>query len=272
MNLNIYRRELKRYRSSVAAWTVAIGALIFLGMAFYPILSEGNTLRQLTTFFENPVMKNIMSAFGASLDAMTNPLGFYVTKNAVFVILLGSFFSILLAGKILAREEYEKTAEFLLAKPVTRFEVVGSKLAAFFTCLLMMNIAILIIGFLSLEVYKGEKDYRLASFFIHWLYSFLLMLSLGAIGLFLSVLIKRGRPITNSLIGIVTGGYIIDVLSKATESADKIGYLSPFKFIDSRVLLPHYALVWWRVLYFLGISFVLIFLTFIVYKRKDILV
>ncbi|MBN1222159.1 MAG: ABC transporter permease subunit [Candidatus Aminicenantes bacterium] len=272
MSTNIYLKELKRYRNSVAAWTVAIGALIFLGMVFYPVLMEGNTLRQLTAFFENPFMKNILSAFGVSLNAMIDPLGYYVTRNAIFVLLLGSFFSILLAGKILSREEHEKTAEFLLAKPVTRSEVVGSKVAAFFTCLVGLNAVIVIIGFISLEIYKGNHDYRAARYLVHCGYCFLLMMSLGAAGLFLSVLIKRGRPITNISIGIVTGAYIIDVLSRVTESADKIGYLSPFKFVDSNVLLPHYGLVWWRVLYFLGISFMLIALTFVIYKRKDILV
>jgi ABC-2 type transport system permease protein len=98
------------------------------------------------------------------------------------------------------------------------------------------------------------------------------MLTFGAIGLFLSLLIKRGRPITNVSIGIIVGGYFIDVLSKVTLSADKIGFLSPFKFVDSGVLSLDYGLVWWRVLYFLGISLVLITITFVLYKKKDILV
>ena len=123
-----------------------------------------------------------------------------------------------------------------------------------------------------MEIFKGSSDYRLMAFIIHWLYSFLLMLTFGAIGLFLSLLIKRGRSITNLSIGIIVGGYFIDVLSKVTLSADKIGYLSPFKFVDPWVLRPDYGLVWWRVFYFLGISLVLITITFVLYKKKDILV
>jgi len=98
------------------------------------------------------------------------------------------------------------------------------------------------------------------------------MLTFGAIGLFLSLLIKRGRPITNISIGIVFGGYLIEILSKVTASVDKFGYLSPFKFMDSGVLRPDYGLEWWRVLYFLGVSIVLIALTFVIYRNKDILV
>jgi ABC-2 type transport system permease protein len=272
LNRNIYLKELKRFRTSVIAWCISIGALILTGMAFYPVLMEENMLKQISAFLENPFMKNIMSTFGLTLDVMTNILGYYVTRNSVFIILLGSFFSILLAGKILAQEEHEKTAEFLLTKPVTRLEIAGTKFAAFFTCLVFLNVNILVIGFISLEIFKGNNEYRMTSFLIHSFYAFLLMLTLGTIGFFLSLLIKRGRPVTNVSIGIIVGMYFVDVLSKATKSADKIGYLSPFKYVDSRVLLPDYGLIWWRVAYFLGISFVLIILSFTIYKKKDILV
>ena len=272
LNKNIYSTELKRYRNSFVGWSIAVSFLILTGMAFYPVLMQGDMLKQMTAFFENPVMKNMMTAFGASLDIMTNVLGFYSTRNAMFIMLLGSFFSILLAGKILAREEQEKTAEFLISKPVTRLEVVMSKLAVYLTYLLSLNIIILIIGFLSLEIFKGESEYSFKAFIIHWFYSLLLMLTFGAIGLFLSLLIKRGRPIINLSIVIIVGGYFIDVLSRVTPSVDKIGYLSPFKFVDSGVMRPGYALADWRVIYFLGISFVLFALTFVLYKKKDILV
>jgi ABC-2 type transport system permease protein len=243
-----------------------------MGMAFYPLLMQGDMLKQITAFLENPFMKNMMTAFGASVDMWTNVLGFYSTRNAMFIMLIGSFFSILLAGKILAREEQEKTAEFLLSKPVTRLEVVRSKLAVFLTHLLLLNIVILIIGFLSLEIFKGDSQYNFKAFFIHWCYALLLMLTFGAIGLFLSLLIKRGRPITNLSIGIIVGAYFIDILSRVTPSADKFGYLSPFKFVDGGVMLPDYALVGWRVMYFLGVSLVFIAFTFVLYKKKDILV
>lgn len=272
INTNLYSKELKRYRNSFIGWSISISVLILMGMAFYPVLMQGDMLKQITAFFENPFMKNIMTAFGTSLDVMTNVLGFYSTRSAMFIMLLGSFYSILLAGKILAQEEREKTAEFLLTKPVTRLEVVRTKLAAYLTYLLLLNVVILLIGFLSLEIFKGDTDYRLIAFFIYWFYSFLLMLTFGAIGLFLSLLMKRGRPITNISIGIIVGGYFIDVLSRVTLSADKIGYLSPFKFVDSGVLRPDYTLAGWRVMYFLGISLVLFVLTFVLYRKKDILV
>lgn len=272
INRNIYRKEMKRYRSSFFGWSIAVTAFILMGMAFYPLLMQEDLLKQITAFLENPFMKNMMTAFGASVDIWTNVLGFYSTRNAMFIMLIGSFFSMLLAGKILAREEQEKTAEFLLTKPVTRLEVVRSKLAGYLTYLILLNVVILTIGFTSLEIFKGDSPYSKEAFVIHWFYALLLMLTFGAIGFFLSLLIKRGRPITNLSIGIIVGTYFIDILSRVTPSADKFGYLSPFKFVDAGVLSPDYGLVGWRVLYFLGVSLVLFATSFIVYRKKDILV
>lgn len=272
INTNIYFKELKRYRNSFIAWSIFISVVMLMEMGFYRLFMKEEMLGLMKTFFENPFWKNIMSAFGMSIDMLTNVLGYYAARSAIYIILLGTFFSIMLAGKILALEEREKTAEFLLTKPVTRLEIVRSKLAVFFTYLLLLNVIILFVGFIGLEIFKGDSDYRPVAFLIHSFYSFLLMLTFGAIGLFLSLLIKRGRPITNLLIGIVFGGYLIDILSQVTASTDKLGYLSPFKFIDTGVLRPDYGLEWWRVVYFLGLSLVLITITFVIYKKKDILI
>jgi ABC-type transport system involved in multi-copper enzyme maturation permease subunit len=51
-----------------------------------------------------------------------------------------------------------------------------------------------------------------------------------------------------------------------------IGYLSPFKFVDSTVMRPDYGLDWWRVLYFVVLSLLLFGLTLWKYRKKDILI
>ena len=147
-----------------------------------------------------------------------------------------------------------------------------SKLAAFLTYLVLLNIIVLIFGFISLEVFKGNADYSLSAFLIHTLYGFLLMLTFGAIGFFLALLIKRGRPITGISIGIIVGSYFFDVLSKITPSVDALGYISPFKFLDSGVLNPAYGLTWWRLLYFLGLSLILYTAAILRFRKKDIFV
>ncbi|MCG2816712.1 MAG: ABC transporter permease subunit, partial [Candidatus Aminicenantes bacterium] len=267
INKNIYSMELRLNRNSFLIWSIMVAVVVVLGMAFFPVLNKGGMLQQMTALFENPFMKTIMTAFGATLDVLTNPLGFYATRNALFIMLLGGFFSFLLAGRIVAREEGEKSAEFLLTRPVTRTEVVWSKLAAFLTYLIGFNGAFLLVGFLSLEAFKGEGTYSLAAFFIYNCYIFLLTLTFGAVGLAISLWIRRGRSIATLSTGIIVGSYFIETLSKITPGIDKIGYISPFKFVDSGVLRPDYVLEWWRVAYFVGLTVLLVALSVIKYRK-----
>jgi ABC-2 type transport system permease protein len=272
VNSHIYRLEMKRNRTSMIIWAVLLAALIVLGMSFFPVIMQGEALQQLQGFFETPWMKSWMEALGATPDILTNILGFYATRNALFIVLMGNFFAVLLGGRILAQEEYEKTAEFLLTRPVTRTEVLGGKLAILVTGVTIITAVIFAFGYASLELFKGDSEYRLAAFLVHTFYSFLLMQLFGAIGLFLSLLMKRARPMTTAGIGIVAGTFFLDMVSRFAKSADWIGYLGPFKFMDSEVLRPEYGLIWWRVLYFAGLTLLLWALSFAIYRKKDILI
>jgi ABC-2 type transport system permease protein len=272
MNTNIYFKELKRNRTPFIVWSIIIAVLISWGMFFYPVLMEGDTMKQMTALFENPFMKRMMAAFGADVGKLTNILGFYSTYNGIYFTLLGSIYSILFASRVVAKEEHERTAEFLLTKPVTRIEVMLSKLLAWLTYLLGLNFVIVITAFIGLEMVKGDQVYPVRAFLIMSCYSFLLMVLFGTIGLFLSILMKRGRSITSIALGIVLGGYFIDAVSKITRETNVIGYLSPFKFVDNDVLRAGYGFEWWRLLYLIGLSLVLAGLSMVIYKKKDILI
>jgi putative exporter of polyketide antibiotics len=64
--------------------------------------------------------------------------------------------------------------------------------------------------------------------------------------------------------------YFIYTLSRITESAAKLGYLSPFRFVNVNAISPAYNLDLWDRLYFTGISFLLIGISYRLYRRKDI--
>jgi ABC-type transport system involved in multi-copper enzyme maturation permease subunit len=102
------------------------------------------------------------------------------------------------------------------------------------------------------------------------MYTFLLNLLFGAIGLFMSTLVKKPKPITTLSIGLVLFFYFIYTVSKITESAADIGYLSPFKFVNVNATDPAYKLNGWHLLYFVGTSALLTGISYRLYRRKDI--
>jgi len=64
--------------------------------------------------------------------------------------------------------------------------------------------------------------------------------------------------------------YFIYTLSRITEGIAKIGYLSPFKYVNTNVLDTAYGISPWNLLYFTGITLLLTIISYRIYLRKDI--
>lgn len=196
-------------------------------------------------------------------------LGFYAVNNVIYMMVLGSIFAIVLSSNILLKEEYNKTAEYLLTRPLTRSEIFLSKSTVLFVNILLLNLVTALAGFFCIILVKNGT-FSINAFLILSLYTLLLNLLFGAAGLLLSTVIKRPKPITTFSIGLVLILYFIYTLSKITESVAKIGYLSPFKYVNMDVINPAYKLDLGNLLYFTGISLLFFALSYKLYLRKDI--
>ena len=157
MNWTIYAMEMKRHFKSFAIWSASICGIIFFGILFYPAISADGLLTQMETLFENPMMKGMLAAFGTDVYSMSTLTGFYVTYNSIYNVLLACIFASVLAGNLLAREESEKTAEFLFTRPVERKGIFISKAAVLFSYITLLCLLYFLTSLLSMEAVKGES-------------------------------------------------------------------------------------------------------------------
>jgi ABC-2 type transport system permease protein len=102
------------------------------------------------------------------------------------------------------------------------------------------------------------------------LYTLFLHLFFAALGLFMSVLVKKPRPITTLSVALVMVLYFLSTISNITPDMSWAGYISPYKFIDLDVVNPAYRLDLVSILYFTVFPFLLIFSSLRIYLRKDI--
>jgi ABC-2 type transport system permease protein len=205
----------------------------------------------------------------SNFNDLLSVLGFYAANNVIYMMVLGSIFSIVLSSNILLKEEYDKTAEYLLTRPITRDEIYITKLSVILLNVFLLNAVTSLTGFICLELVKNGP-FSIKAFLILSLYTFLLNTLFASIGLFLSTLIKRAKSITTASIGLVLIFYFIYTLSKLTVSGSNIGYISPFRYVDMNVISPSYNLNLWHLTYFVGISLLLFGLSFRIYRKKDI--
>jgi ABC-2 type transport system permease protein len=267
MNKNLFHMEFRKNLLSLLVWTVIITLLVSVTMAVFPMFMKNQSK---ITGMMSIIPKELLQFKGVSnLNDFMSTLGFYSVNNIIYMMVLGSIYSIVLASGIVHKEEYNKTAEYLLTRPLTRAEIFETKLAVAGLNIFILNLVTALAGLICIEIVKTEP-LRFSAFLIITFYTLLLNILFGAIGLFLSVILKRSKPISTQCIGLVLVFYFIFTLAKITESISKIGYISPFRYVDTEAVNPAYGLDPWRLLYFTGISLLLTFAAFRLYLRKDI--
>ena len=267
MNSNLFLMELRRNIVSLVIWTIIITLLISVSMAVFPtfLANQSKVMAMM-----NLVPKGALQFKGISnFNDLLSPLGFYASNNLVFMLVLGSVFAVVLGSNILLKEEYNKTAEYLLTKPLSRGEIFLSKMAVVFLDIFLLNLLTSAAGLISLELVK-KGGFSIMAFLTLSGYSLLLNLLFGATGLFISTLVKRAKPVTTFTIGLVLILYFIYTISKIAGNAEQIGYISPFKYVGVDVTNPEYGFEPLNILYFTCLTTLFGLLSYRLYLKKDI--
>ena len=216
-----------------------------------------------------PAMALKMRGFSNVTDIFS-VIGFYSANNIIYMMLIGSIFSIVLSSNILLKEEYGKTAEYLMSRPISRHEIFFTKMVLAFLNIIILNLSATLVGFIAIQVYK-EGNFDIHPFLVISIYTLCLNLLFGALGFLISVVMKRARPVTFFCVGFSLVLYFIYSISKISGVGGTFGYVSPFKWVNVDVLSPSYGLEPWRIISFVGVSFLLILVSDFIYSRKDIL-
>jgi ABC-2 type transport system permease protein len=251
MNRNLFYMEFRRNVRSLLLWSAVIGLLVFFTMSFFrTVLQYQQQIAGMVNLV--PAMALKMRGF-SNISDIFSVLGFYTANNLVYMMLLGSIYAIVLSSNILLKEEYGKTAEYLMSRPISRREIFTTKLAIVFLNIIILNILAALIGFISIMVYK-KGEFSIQPFLVIHFYTLFLNLLFGALGIFISVMIKRARPVTSSGVGLVLVLYFLYSISRMSGVDGTFGYISPFKWVNIDVLSPSYGVEPLRITTFRNVS------------------
>lgn len=261
--MNIFLHELRAYRKSIITWSVSMTALAVLYIFVYYGL--GKDIEDFKIFVGNlpDVMKK---AFNVYLDVITTLIGFYSFVLA-FVALCGAVQAMNMGTAIVSREVNDKTADFLLSRPVSREEILGSKLLAALAALVITNViyqALTIIASVS-----SGSDFDLKKFVMLSATIFFIQLMFLALGTVISVIAGKIKSVLSVSLGAVFGLYIIGTLGEVI-GEDVARYISPFRYFDAYYIINNSSYEASFVI--TGSIFVLaaIAASFVIYVKKDI--
>ncbi|MEH7415974.1 ABC transporter permease subunit [Neobacillus drentensis] len=231
--MNIFFHELKAYRKSTIIWTFSliIVALLFLSM-FPSFAKDADEFKKLLAGYPLAMRK----AIGLNLENIFTILGFY-SYALTFTTLCAAIQAMNLGTGIVSKETREKTADFLLTKPVTRTQILTSKLLAAVTSLLMTNIVYLVaVNIIASQV--KTVDYSVKKFVMLSLTMFFIQLIFLAIGILFSVIIPKIKSVLTVSLATVFAFYFLGVISE-TSGDDVKRYISPFKYFDNTYIIQH---------------------------------
>jgi ABC-2 type transport system permease protein len=265
MKMNIYQQEFKMSLRSVITWSLTQVVLIFIFTAIFGSMAESAAM--LTEAMDN-FPPELLAAFGMTNIDMGSVLGFFALAFLFCQICL----AIQAANygiALLSVEERELTADFLLAKPVKRTQILTSKLLAAFTGLTITNAVVWVSSFVFLNIYDNGQEIDTTALVILLLSIVLFQLFFLTVGMLISLLVKRVRSVSTFSMALVFGLYILTAFSGML-GGTSLEIISPFKQFEPNYIIKNAAYDLPLVLLSLAVTVISIVGSYILYQRRNI--
>ena len=267
---------------------LGIMALIVLFPFYWMIISSLKTLDEyrmsVPTFWPQKIMfSNYAEAFTAAslgrLFVNTLYVGVVSTLLSLVITVLSAFafarlefkgknalFAALLGIGALAKEEKDKTAEFLLTHPISRTRVVTEKLLAVLAQLLAMNVGVVAVTLLAILAVGVEAN--TATVLLLFLANLLMQIEIAAVTFGISAFL-HGNGLGIGL-GLAFGLYFLQILSNLIDGTKFLKFITPFSYTDGSYIVAQGKL---EVKYlFTGLALALVGVAAALwqYRKKDI--
>ena len=260
--MTLIKHELRQGWKSLAIWTISIGFFIVICVLMYPEM-EGE-MEEVSEMFSS--MGAFTAAFGMDRLNFGTLIGFYAVECGNILGIGGTFFAAILGITALAKEEKERTAEFLLSHPVSRYRIITEKLCAILLQIVIMNILVFLMSIASIACI-GEEIVWEELWLLHFAY-FLVQIVLAGICFGISAFIRSSG--IGAGIGIATVMYFINIVANITESAKELKYITPFGFAEGADIIANVDIEWEMVMINMIFAVVGVVMAYCKYCKKDI--
>jgi ABC-2 type transport system permease protein len=265
MNANIYRHELRIRWKSVFTWSVALMFLIVFFFSIFPAFArDADLLNQMMAKFP-PEMK---MAFGLDNMDMASVLG-YLSLVFLFVQLCLSIQAGNFGFGLVSVEEAELTADFLLTRPVSRWQILTSKLLAVLTSMLITDLAVWVSTFTAILLFRDGRAYDFSTLLLLLISILPFQLFFLCVGLVISLGVRRIRSVTPYSLGLGFGAYVLSAFSGVFGEA-WMELITPFKHFDAAAIVNNRSFDAPLALLNVAVSLVAVVVSYWLYRRRDI--
>lgn len=261
--MTLLLHELRVNKLSLIIWSAALSFMLAVCIIIYPEMSS--QMSEMNDMFSD--MGAFSDAFGMNEINFGEFGGYFVVECGNVLGLGGAIFAAIMGASALYKEENNKTAEFLLTQPISRRRIVTEKLISVVSFIMIMNISVMAVTFLSVLAIGEKISY--GTFMLVFLAYIIMQLEIVFITFGISAFVKSGALAIG--IGVAFISYFVNILSNLTESAKILKFITPFGYTDGSGILKNNSLEWKYLIPAVLISALCIYLAYRKYDKKDIL-
>lgn len=265
MSATIFKHEFNARLKSVLIWAISMVLLLLIFFSLFPAFSS--QAAQI-----NQLLKNyppaLLEAFGIGNMDLSSLLGFF-SLLWLFVLLCLAIQAGNYGFGLVSVEESELTADFLLTKPVSRMQVLNSKLLSAICSLLVTDLVVYVSTFIFIAIFGSGHPYDLGTLVLILVSLMLFQLFFLSVGLVISLILKRIRSVTPYGMGLAFGAYIINGFSGIFGDI-KLEYITPFKHFDAAYIIAHASLNTSLVILDVLVSVICLAASYWLYLHRDI--
>lgn len=221
----IYKHEMKLLYKTFLIWTLAVGGMCFVCILLFNSMKD--TMSGMAESFSQ--MGAFADAFGMSQLSIATLAGFYSTEVGTIHSLGGAMFAAIIATVMLSKEEDGHTSEFLFTLPISRKNVITSKLFAIITNVVAFNV--ISVGAYTLGIVILGEDIDFGRFFLYHGMQLLMHLEIAGICFGISAFMKKNK--LGLGLGIVMIFYAFDLMARMIPDLKDYKLLTPFSYSNA---------------------------------------
>ena len=152
----MFKREIKINFKNFIIWLSVLIGIFFVVYLMYPSIIKSDNIKminEMMTVFPEELLK----AFNMDITSIDSAYGWLKSEGFVFVILIIGCYAGIMGSSILLKEESDKTIEYLNSLPVTRNNILLSKVLAGLIYITLMVLGLSLFNCLGLSL-SGDFD------------------------------------------------------------------------------------------------------------------
>ena len=261
------KREFKVNLKSFVIWLSILLIMFLVVYLIYPYIITDDTMKSMDEMMK-VFPEEVLKTFNMDMTSIDTAYGWLKSEGFMFVLLIIGFYSSILGGNILLKEENDKTIEYLGFLPIKRSNILTNKIIVSIVYIISM---VAILGIFNYTALSISGDFEHKQFILLSITPIFIGLPLFAINLFISTFLHKTRKTIGISLGMVFIFYLLNVLSEISSNVEFLKYFSVYTLADVRNVISNIEINSLNVIISILITIVFVTGSYIRYAKKELI-